>query len=218
MIRLLDIVISTTLLALLSPLFVFLMLAISIKGDGRIFFLQERCGKSGIKFNLIKFATMKQNSADMGAGLFTAENDSRILPLGSFLRRSKLNEVPQLFNVIKGEMSLVGWRPLVNSTFIEARSISKNNAHDVLPGITSLASVIGRDEEAEMARIGDRENYYFKVVLPKKVELDDWWAGNRSLWNYIVILCFTAVSLVVGGDKITLKLLVGSEQLNGILR
>ena len=212
-IRTLDIFISLVALAILSPVLMILAGAISLTGEGDILFFQERCGLGGKKFNLIKFATMRRDSESYGAGLFTEQNDPRLLPLGQLLRRSKLNELPQLFNVIRGDMSLVGWRPLVESTFLRATSMSTHGVFDVMPGLTGIASIFFKDEEAVLANSVDRNSDYFGSMLPKKILLDEWWVKHRTLWNYLVILFLTIYVLLIPGKKVPIYLLVGSDSL-----
>ena len=214
MIRALDILISTLALAVLSPLLLLACVLIYVTGEGDIFFFQKRSGRAGKTFFLIKFATMTRDSASLGSGLFTEKNDSRFLPFGPFLRRTKINELPQLINVIKGDMSLVGWRPLVESTFIQAKLLSRCNAYDVMPGITGLSSIFGRREEEDLANIADKADLYFRAVLPRKVMLDDWWALNASLLNYALILVITVWALIAPRDYVPLRLLVGGRRLS----
>ncbi|MDB3923142.1 sugar transferase [Luminiphilus sp.] len=193
MIRLLDIGLSMLAVAILSPLLAFVALFIACTGEGDIFFVQVRSGQNGKAINVLKFATMTKDSANMAAGLFVDENDSRLLLGGAFFRATKINELPQLFNVLLGDMSLVGWRPLVEATFSRANSLSRQGTYAVKPGITSLTSVLHRREEELLSKLGDndRNQYYFEVLLPEKVALDHWWAVNRSTWTYLLVLLLT---------------------------
>ena len=125
MIRLFDIFFSGIALLILSPIFLVLILVLKFSGEGKIFFLQERVGKSGTYFKLFKFVTMIENSSNLGTGTITIENDPRILPLGHFLRKTKLNELPQLLNVFLGDMSVIGPRPQTKRCFNAFPEVSK---------------------------------------------------------------------------------------------
>ena len=117
MIRILDILFSSIGIIVLSPLFLLLFFLLRFSGEGEIFYLQERVGQNEKKFKLIKFATMMKNSSEIGTGDITVKNDPRILPLGKILRDTKINELPQLLNILTGDISLVGPRPLANSGY-----------------------------------------------------------------------------------------------------
>lgn len=194
--RVFDILISGLAIFLLSPILLLSCLVVYLFGEGDIFYLQRRSGKAGAQFDVIKFATMQRDSPEKGAGLFVVHNDSRILPHGRLFRSTKLNELPQLLNVLLGDMSLVGFRPLVPSTFDRAVSLSSGAGYKVQPGLTSLASIVGRNEELELGRMGSREKFYFEYILPRKVMFDDWWAEHRSLKLYFGILLATAMVVV----------------------
>ena len=115
--RFFDILLSLFIIVLLSPVFLLLFPLLRVTGEGYIFYYQKRIGYLNKPFNIIKFATMLKNSPNIGTGLITLRKDPRVTPMGGFLRRSKLNELPQIFNVLKGDMSFVGPRPLVDKTF-----------------------------------------------------------------------------------------------------
>ena len=206
-----DCLIALILLFLLSPILIFTCMVVFCVGEGDVFFRQERCGQAGRTFVVLKFATMRRDSASTGSGLFTERNDPRILPLGRSLRASKINELPQLINVLRGDMSMVGWRPLVRSTFERAFALAEQGTYDVKPGITSIASVIGRNEEEEISDIEDKSAHYFDALLPRKVLLDQWWAENISPWNYLVILSLTVYRVLLPSAAIPYKFLDGLE-------
>ena len=115
--RLFDVLFSATALLILSPLFVPIVIILRLSGEGEVFFFQERIGKNGELFKLFKFATMLKDSPNLGTGTVTMKNDPRILPVGKFLRTSKINELPQLLNIFLGDMSIIGPRPLTPQTF-----------------------------------------------------------------------------------------------------
>ena len=112
--RLFDIIVSSIALIVVSPLFIPIIILLRLTGEGKVFYIQQRIGKRGLPFGLYKFATMLENSPNMSGGDVTSGNDPRVLPMGKFLRKSKINELPQLLNIINGEMSLVGPRPMTS--------------------------------------------------------------------------------------------------------
>ena len=207
MLRLFDLILSVFLLLLLSPLLVFVCLWNYCTGEHEIFFKQIRMGKNGEEFEILKFATMVKNSENIGGGGFTEINDPRLLVLGSFLRKTKIDELPQLLNVLRGEMSLVGFRPIVRQSFVRAMEIGNKEIYSVLPGMTGPASIILRNEDEIIEGVEDKKKYYDDHVLPVKVSLDDWWARNRNVYNYFVVLLLTALSLVTPPDILPLNLL-----------
>ena len=130
MIRFFDVLLSAITLLLLLPLFLPIVILLRFTGEGEIFFLQERIGKDGKKFELFKFATMLKNSPDIGTGTVTMKNDPRVLPLGRFLRKTKINELPQLLNIFFGDMSVIGPRPLTSQAF-ETYSDNTTRIHKI---------------------------------------------------------------------------------------
>ena len=142
---------------------------LSITGERQVFYLQKRLGYKNKIFNIIKFATMLQNSPNIGTGLVTLRNDPRVTAVGKFLRISKLNELPQILNVIKGDMSIVGPRPLVDKTFNDYPENIRYKIYDSKPGITGIGSIIFRDEEYLLSNCKiPPEEYYEKVIAPYK--------------------------------------------------
>ena len=113
----LDILISSIALIVLMPIFIPIILILKFTGEGEIFYFQERVGLNNKTIKIYKFATMLKNSEQIGSGIYTAKNDPRILPFGNFLRKTKINELPQIINILVGEISLVGPRPLIRRTF-----------------------------------------------------------------------------------------------------
>ena len=195
-IRLLDIFFALTLLIILSPLLGLIAMINKLSGENEILFYQSRVGMSGREFGIIKFATMLKDSERLGSMGFVEKNDFRLLPLGKFLRKTKLNELPQLLNVLQGDMSFVGFRPLVQSTYQKALALGADTAYATLPGITSLASIVFRDEEDTLATKINKQEYYDNEILPLKILLDRWWSDNISVKNYLLIMTFTALKIV----------------------
>ena len=117
MTRFFDILFSLLAVIVLPPFMIPIMIGLKLTGEHDIFYRQERIGKGGKPFNLLKFATMLRNSPNMAGGFYTAENDPRILPMGKFFRKTKINELPQLLNILKGDMSVIGYRPQVKKQY-----------------------------------------------------------------------------------------------------
>ena len=152
LIRLFDIFFSLLALLFLLPLFAPIVLILRFTGEGEIFYRQERIGRHGTPFALLKFATMLRNSPTIGAGEITVKNDPRVLPFGRFLRKTKINELPQLFNILLGHISMVGPRPMVPNTFLKYSSEAQSELKKVKPGLTGIGSIIFRDEEIKLEK------------------------------------------------------------------
>ena len=167
--RLFDITASALGLALCSPLFLLVAGLIKLDSKGSVFFKQERMGKNFRPFYIYKFRSMIQEAPEKGA-LISVEDDPRITRIGRLLRKAKIDELPQLINVVKGEMSLVGPRPEVPK-YVQLFRKDYEEILRVHPGITDLASLKYRDEAAILAQSENPEEVYLKRVLPDKIEL-----------------------------------------------
>lgn len=189
--RLLDTGIALTLLILLSPVLILVSLLVLLTSRGFLLYRQKRVGLDGRLFEICKFRTMTAG-ADRHGPSVTSADDCRITPVGRFLRRSKLDELPQLWNVVKGDMSLVGPRPQV-PRFVECFDPSlRQIVLHVRPGITGPTALHFRHEEALLADKTDRESYYIEQILPIKLEMDADYVRNRSLRSDMRILTQTA--------------------------
>jgi lipopolysaccharide/colanic/teichoic acid biosynthesis glycosyltransferase len=178
--RLLDVLASLVGLLLLSPLFLLLAILIRLDSAGPIFYRAQRVGKDGVLFYLYKFRSMKDGADKQGPGI-TAAGDSRVTRIGRFLRRTKLDELPQLINVLKGEMSLVGPRP-EDPRYVALYTPEQRRVLAVRPGITSAASLQYRHEE-EMLSGMDWETIYCQEVMPAKIALDLAYLQMRTVWT-----------------------------------
>lgn len=191
--RLFDILFSGFSLLLLAPLILPIIVLLRVTGEGEIFFLQDRIGKNGKVFKLIKFATMLKNSANMGMGTITVKSDPRILPLGKFLRKTKINELPQLINVFSGDMSLIGPRPLTKQTFGVYSPEIQEYIVQVRPGLSGVGSIIFRGEEDILAGEASSLDFYANQIAPYKGELEKWYVVNRSMLVYFAAIFTTAI-------------------------
>lgn len=180
-------------LILLAPLFALVALWIKFDSRGPVFFLQQRVGKRGVPFNIIKFRTMRE---DAGDALLTLGHDKRITKAGKFLRHYKLDEFPQLFNVLNGTMSLVGPRPEVPRYVAcyppEVRAVVLS----VLPGITDWASIYYKEENSLLGRSANPEQAYLETILPVKLKYNLRYVNERSFWNDVRIIFTTLAALV----------------------
>jgi len=190
--RLLDIVLSLMALLILSPLLVPTVILLRLTGEGEVFFLQDRVGKGGKVFKLYKFATMLKNSPTIGTGTVTVKGDPRILPLGHFLRKSKVNELPQLINILKGDMSIVGPRPQTQRCFDAFKPASQKAIVQVQPGITGIGSIIFHDEENVLHGHADSLRFYDEVIAPYKGALEEWYVANQGVQTYLLCIGVTA--------------------------
>ena len=191
--RFIDLVISLFAIIILIPIFVPISLILRFTGEGEIFYLQERVGKNKKIFKVYKFATMLKNSERMGTGIYTAKNDTRILPFGSFLRKSKINELPQVLNIFFGHISLVGPRPPIKKTFDLYDFNDGLLIASVKPGLTGIGSIIFRNEE-EILTIAKNENledFYKNNITPYKAELERWYIKNKNIYVDMMIIMLT---------------------------
>lgn len=189
--RFLDIFFSGSALLALAPLLLPIALMLRLTGEGEILFLQERVGKDGKPFKLYKFATMLKNSPSIGTGTVTVKNDPRVLPLGRFLRKTKINELPQLFNILLGSMSIVGPRPQARKNF---EAFSKNIQQlitRVKPGLSGVGPIVFRAEEDILADHEDNANFYNNVIAPYKGHVEAWYIENQSLYTYFAVIFVT---------------------------
>lgn len=184
MTRLLDIVLSGLALLVLSPLLIPLAIALRLTGEGEIFFKQQRVGRNGKMFGLYKFATMLKNSPSTGTGTVTVKDDPRVLPLGKFLRKTKINELPQLLNILFGDMSIIGPRPQTQRCFDAFPERSQAEIVKVRPGLSGVGSIIFRGEEDMMHASEDPDRFYDNVIMPYKGLLEEWFVKNQSVATY----------------------------------
>ena len=194
--RLFDLVISGFSILVLSPMLLPIILLLRITGEGEVFFSQERMGKGGSLFSLHKFATMLKDSPNMGSGTLTVQNDPRILPLGNFLRKTKINELPQLFNVFKGDMSIVGPRPQSSRNFSAFSEDVQKNIMLVSPGLTGLGSIFFSDEEAMLTSAVNHDEFYDSVIMPYKGQLETWYVNHRTILIDLKVVYVTALKII----------------------
>ena len=194
MIRFFDILFSLLGLLLLSPLFVILCLAICLESKGGAFYIQERIGLNGKPFGLYKFRSMRIGSDSEGL-LTIGERDNRITRIGYFMRKTKMDELPQLLNVLKGDMSLVGPRPEVRK-YTDLYTEEQRRVLSVRPGITDYASIEYVHENELLSQAEDPERMYIEKVMPDKIKLNMKYLEHYTVGEYFKIIFLTLISLV----------------------
>ena len=194
--RAFDILASGIAILVLSPLLVPVMIALKCTGEHDIFYGQKRIGRNNTYFKIWKFATMLRDSPNMSGGLHTTDRDPRILPMGGFLRKTKINELPQLFNIFLGDMSIVGPRPLVDKTFGPYPPDVKAKVYSVRPGLTGIGSVVFRGEEQLLSAVGRRgesvDDFYANAIAPYKGALELWYLEHAGVLTDLKLIFLTA--------------------------
>ena len=204
--RFFDIVFSGLALLVLSPLLVPAVLILRFSGEGEVFFLQDRIGRSGKIFKLFKFATMLKDSPNISTGTVTMKGDPRILPVGKLLRKTKINELPQLLNIFFGDMSVIGPRPLTPQTFGSYSPSTQEVVKQVRPGLSGVGSVIFRDEENIMDGSLASIDFYEATIAPYKGSLEEWFVSNKGLYIYFVTILITVWAILVPSTQIAWKM------------
>lgn len=194
MTRFFDILFSLLAIIVLLPFMIPIMIGLKLTGEHDIFYKQKRVGKGGKEFDLIKFATMLRDSPNLAGGLYTSENDPRILPMGKFLRKTKINELPQLINILKGDMSVIGYRPQVKKQYdsypLEVRkALAKSR-----PGLSGIGPIVFRSEEQILQNFKtheERDAFYKNVITPYKGALEVWYSKHRNVVMYFRLIIMT---------------------------
>ena len=203
--RIIDVLLSILALLVLLPLFIPIVVILLLTGEHKVFYLQTRVGYKNKDFKIIKFATMLSNSANMGSGSLTLKNDPRVLPFGSFLRKTKINELPQILNIIIGDLSIVGPRPQMQVDFEKYSDDVQGKIYNVRPGLTGIGSIIFRDEESLISLAAENENphdFYKRVIAPYKGELEIWYHSHRSVFLDSQLIFMTAWAIVYPETKL----------------
>mgnify|MGYP000857548816 CR=1 FL=1 len=202
--RLLDIVVSLLVLIILTPVLLPVVVILRFSAEGYVFYLQDRIGRNRINFKIIKFATMLKDSPNLASGSITLSGDWRVTKPGKFLRKTKINELPQIINILKGDISLVGPRPLVTKTFTAYNEEVQSKIYNVKPGLTGIGSIIFRDEESIISAVTDEDphEFYKRIIAPYKGELEMWYQSNNSFFLDLQLIFMTAWVIVVPTSKL----------------
>ena len=208
--RFFDILSSGLAIIILSPILIPVMIGLKLTGEGYVFYKQERIGYKNRQFLIWKFATMLKDSANMPGGIMTTEKDPRITPMGGFLRKSKINELPQLFNIFFGHMSIVGPRPVMKVSFESYPDKVQKVIYNVKPGLTGVGSIIFRDEEKLITDVknngGDVWEFYKGKIYPFKGELEIWYQNHKSFLLDMKLIFITAWVIFKPASRIYEKL------------
>lgn len=190
MIRFFDFFFSLLAILVLLPFMIPVMIALKLTGEHYVFYLQPRIGRGGKEFRIIKFATMLKDSPNMPGGVLTQKDDPRILPMGRFLRKTKINELPQLINILIGQMSFIGPRPQAKQHYDLYADEVKEIINRIPPGLSGIGSIVFRDEETILNYVeGNRAQFHDTVIAPYKGQLELWYSRHRNLWtNFLLIL------------------------------
>ena len=205
--RIIDIITAATMLLLTLPLCLVVAVVLKLTGDRKVFYLQDRIGYRNQRFRIVKFCSMREGSDRQGS--VTVRGDARVLPVGRVLRATKVNELPQLINVLLGDMSIVGPRPLVEDGFrMYPKEVQDRIFADTMPGITGLGSVIFRNEEDLLAK-SEKDVYqtYLQDIMPTKGRLEIWYTTRKNTDLDLRIILSTAIRVIVPRSNIHQKLL-----------
>ena len=176
--RFIDICLSLSAIMVLSPILLVVIFVLRLTGEKEIFYLQDRVGFKNATFKIIKFATMLKDSPNIGNGDVTLRNDPRVTRFGKFLRQTKINELPQLFNILKGDMSIIGPRPQTPRCFEAFPKRSREVIVSVRPGLSGVGSIFFRNEEFMMHDAANADDMYDNIVMPFKGQLEEWYVQN----------------------------------------
>ncbi len=201
--RTFDLLVSGCVLLVLAIPLAIIIVILKLTGEREAFYFQDRVGYLGKIIKVTKFVTMVKDSPNIGTQDITLKNDPRVLPVGKILRKTKLNEVPQFWDVFVGKLSLVGWRPLMPKGFADYPEYVREEIVHVKPGLTGIGSLVFRDEEAIIAR-AEREGRdlracYREDIMPYKGALEVWYVANQGIVTDFKILICTAVAVMVPG-------------------
>jgi lipopolysaccharide/colanic/teichoic acid biosynthesis glycosyltransferase len=206
-IRGLDLLFSIAALIAFSPLLLLVAIALRFSGEGEVFYRQVRIGKGGREFHLLKFATMLKDSSTMASGELTLPNDPRVLPLGRFLRKTKLNELPQLLNIVVGDLSLIGPRPQTRRYYDRYAAADRAWIDTIRPGLSGVGSILFRDEETLLAKVADPIHFDSQVITPYKGQVEHWFAVNQSVGLYFELIVTTLLVVLWPSSGLRQRLL-----------
>jgi len=204
--RFFDIIISAIVIVIITPILIPVIIGLKFTGEGYIFYKQKRIGYKNKEFNILKFATMLKDSPNMSGGITTIKKDPRLTPMGSFLRKSKINELPQLINILIGDMTIVGPRPVMPISFDQYPEDVKKVIYNVKPGLTGIGSIIFRDEEELITQVKnkgqDTWKFYTEKIYPFKGLVEKWYQENYSFIIDCKIIIVTAYVIILPNSNI----------------
>ncbi len=191
--RLFDLICAVVAIVVLLPFMIPIIIGLLLTGEHQVFYFQERIGYRNMPFSIWKFATMLKNSPNLPGGMHTTRKDPRLMPLGGFLRKTKINEIPQVVNILTGDMSIVGPRPLVEKVFNHYPAHVRAVINNVRPGLTGIGSIVFRDEEKLLSDTEmDKQEFYARFISPYKGELELWYQSHLSFRTDFMLIFLTA--------------------------
>ena len=194
--RAFDIAFSAASLLVLAPVLVPVAVILRLTGEGKVLYAQERLGRGGRTFRMLKFATMLENSPNLPGGDITVAYDPRVLPVGRFLRKTKINELPQLINILLGDMSVIGPRPLTPRVAAYCPQSFWEEIAELRPGLSGVGSIVFRDEEVLLRGATDREVVYRRLIAPYKMALERWYLGHLGFVTDMKLILLTVLVVV----------------------
>jgi len=207
--RILDFILSFIALIIIIPFFIPICIVLLFTGENEVFYFQKRIGHKNSWFQIWKFATMVKNSSKIGTGSLTVRNDPRVLPIGKFLRKTKINELPQIINILKGDMSIVGPRPLMEVDFLKYPDHVQPIIYNSRPGLTGIASIVFRDEEKYFSNAQiDPHEFDKKHIAPYKGELEIWYQNNLTIYTDLMLMFLTAWAIIAPENELVYKVFV----------
>ena len=207
--RILDFILSLIALIIIIPFFIPICIVLLFTGENEVFYFQKRIGHKNSWFQIWKFATMVKNSSKIGTGSLTVRNDPRVLPIGKFLRKTKINELPQIINILKGDMSIVGPRPLMEVDFLKYPDHVQPIIYNSRPGLTGIASIVFRDEEKYFSNAQiDPHEFDKKHIAPYKGELEIWYQNNLTIYTDLMLMFLTAWAIIAPENELVYKVFV----------
>lgn len=211
--RFFDIIFSALALIVFSPFLFFVAILLRFSGEGEVIYTQPRVGKGGNLIGLFKFVTMLKNSPNMAMGTITVKDDPRVLPIGKYLRKSKVNELPQLVNVFLGDMSVIGPRPQTERCFNAFPETSQRAIKQVKPGLSGIGSIVFRDEESILDNPDiDRLQYYDDVIAPYKGKLEEWFIQHQDIYTYFMLIGLTIWMVIFPKSELYKKVFIDLPQ------
>ena len=205
MVRFCDLLLASTALVILSPILLPIVIMLRLTGEGEVFYIQTRIGRNGDMFGLIKFATMLKDSPNIGTGTITIKDDPRVLRLGRVLRKTKINELPQLINVVLGDMSIIGPRPVTKEHFYLYPENCRKKISTVRPGLSGIGSIVFRDEERLLSMQENPIKYYAVEIAPYKGSLEAWFVDRVGLALYFKCILLTIVAVLFPSVRMVYK-------------
>ena len=202
MTRFFDITFSLLALITFTPFLLLVVLILIFSGEKKVIYKQNRIGKYGREFSVFKFATMLENSELIGTRDITLHNDPRVLPFGKILRKTKINELPQLINVIRGDIGLIGPRPQTPRYFMKYTPQTRIVIASVLPGLSGIGSILFRNEEDMVKDCTDPISFHDQIVVPYKGMCEEWFVANRSICLYFKLIFLTIWTVIFRGNDV----------------